>query len=139
MAASAALYLNTAAPVEQRVDDLLSRMTLEEKIGQMNQCVGVEHFRNNMGALTEEDLKTNTANAFYPGMMPDDLLTWTEEGKIGSFLHVLTLEEANRLQQHAMKSRLGIPLIFGIDAILWQCECAGQYSIPYEYRSGMHV
>ncbi|MDE5903299.1 MAG: glycoside hydrolase family 3 C-terminal domain-containing protein [Muribaculaceae bacterium] len=117
MAASAALYLNTAAPVEQRVDDLLSRMTLEEKIGQMNQCVGVEHFRNNMGALTEEDLKTNTANAFYPGMMPDDLLTWTEEGKIGSFLHVLTLEEANRLQQHAMKSRLGIPLIFGIDAI----------------------
>lgn len=117
MAVTTALYLNASAPVEQRVEDLLSRMTLEEKVGQMNQCVGVEHFRANMGSLTEEDLRTNTANAFYPGLVPDDLLTLTEEGKIGSFLHVLTIEEANRLQRHAMKSRLGIPLIMGIDAI----------------------
>lgn len=111
------LYQNPQAPVEDRVEDLLSRMTLEEKVGQMNQCVGVEHFRANMGTLTEDDLRTNTANAFYPGMVPEDLETLTRDGLIGSFLHVLTIEEANHLQSLAMQSRLGIPLIFGIDAI----------------------
>lgn len=111
------LYQNPQAPVEDRVEDLLSRMTLEEKVGQMNQCVGVEHFRANMATLTEDDLRTNTANAFYPGMVPEDLETLTRDGLIGSFLHVLTIEEANHLQSLAMQSRLGIPLIFGIDAI----------------------
>lgn len=117
IAATSALYLNPQVPVSERVDDLLSRMTLEEKVGQMNQCVGVEHFRRNMSELSEEDLLTNTANAFYPGYRPEDLERLTREGKIGSFLHVLTIGEANALQREAMKSRLGIPLIFGIDAI----------------------
>ena len=35
------LYRDASAPVEKRVEDLLSRMTLEEKIGQMNQFVGI--------------------------------------------------------------------------------------------------
>ena len=40
--------------------------------------------------------------------MPEDLLKLTREGKIGSFLHVLTVEEANQLQREAMKSRLAM-------------------------------
>ena len=35
------LYKNPKASVAQRVDDLLARMTLEEKVGQMNQLVGI--------------------------------------------------------------------------------------------------
>lgn len=111
------LYRDPNAPVEQRVEDLLSRMTLEEKVGQMNQFVGIEHIRANSQTMTAEELKNNTANAFYPGFTEKDVEKWTEQGLVGSFLHVLTLEEANYLQSLAMKSRLQIPLLFGIDAI----------------------
>lgn len=111
------LYKDASAPVEKRVEDLLSRMTLEEKVGQMNQFVGLEHIRKNEASLSAEDLKNNTANAFYPGFTADSVAEWTRQGLVGSFLHVLTIEEANYLQSLAMQSRLGIPVIFGIDAI----------------------
>ena len=110
------IYKDPSAPIEQRIEDLLSRMTIEEKVGQMNQFVGVEHIKSN-DQMTAEELKTNTANAFYPGFDEKDIERWTEEGLVGSFLHVLTLKEANYLQRLAMKSRLQIPIIFGIDAI----------------------
>jgi beta-glucosidase len=92
-------------------------MTLEEKVGQMNQFVGVEHIRANEAALTEEDLRNNTAQAFYPNTTVEDVEDLTRRGLVGSFLHVLTLKEANYLQSLAMQSRLQIPIIFGIDAI----------------------
>ena len=57
-------YLDPSQPVERRVEDLLSRMTLEEKVGQMNQFVGLEHIRANSAVLTEVALKKNTAQAF---------------------------------------------------------------------------
>ena len=113
----APLYKDASAPVEKRVEDLLSRMTLEEKVGQMNQFVGLEHIRKNEASLSEEDLRNNTANAFYPGFSADSVADWTRKGLVGSFLHVLTIEEANYLQSLAMQSRLAIPVIFGIDAI----------------------
>ena len=113
----APLYKDASVPVEKRVEDLLSRMTLEEKVGQMNQFVGLEHIRKNEASLSEEDLRNNTANAFYPGFSADSVADWTRKGLVGSFLHVLTIEEANYLQSLAMQSRLEIPVIFGIDAI----------------------
>jgi beta-glucosidase len=111
------MYKDPSAPVKDRVEDLLSRMTLEEKVGQMNQFVGIEHIKANSAVMTADELKNNTANAFYPEVTDKDVERWTELGLIGSFLHVLTIEEANHLQSLAMKSRLQIPIIFGIDAI----------------------
>ncbi len=111
------LYKDPSAPVKDRVEDLIGRMTLEEKVGQMDQFVGLEHIKAAQASMTVDQLKNNTANAFYPGTTTDDIIKWTEEGRIGSFLHVLTLKEANYLQSLAMKSRLQIPIIFGIDAI----------------------
>ena len=91
------LYKDPNATIEKRIDDLLSRMTLEEKVGQMNQFVGIEHIKSAVANLSEEELKTNTASAFYPGFTHKDVEEWTKNGLIGSFLHVLTLKEANYL------------------------------------------
>lgn len=110
-------YLDARQPVEKRVDDLLRRMTLEEKVAQMNQFVGLEHMRSAEKDLTEEQLKTNTARGFYPGLTSKDIAAMTEKGLVGSFLHVVTAEETNVLQALALKSRLKIPLLIGIDAI----------------------
>ena len=124
------LYKNAKTPIEQRVNDLLSRMTLEEKVGQMNQFVGLEHIRENSKTMTAADLATNTATAFYPGITDKDVAKWTEQGLISSFLHVLTLEEANALQHLNMKSRLQIPLIIGIDAIHGNAKCQNNTVYP---------
>ncbi len=123
-------YKDATLPVEERVEDLLSRMTLDEKIGQMNQYVGVEHLKANMGSLSEDDLFNNTAQAIYPGFTPDSLERWTREGIVGSFLHVITLKEANYLQSLAMQSRLQIPVIFGIDAIHGNANCPDNTVYP---------
>jgi len=87
-----AVYQDEKAPVEERVSDLLGRMTVEEKVGQMMQL---------------------PANR--PGMI--DLL---ESQHIGSYLHC-TGDLIGELQGRAEKTRLGIPLIFGIDAIHGHC------------------
>lgn len=124
------IYKNPKASVEQRVNDLLSRMTLEEKVGQMNQLVGIEHFKQNSVSMTAEELATNTASAFYPGVTVKDMEDWTRRGLVSSFLHVLTMEEANYLQKLSMQSRLQIPLLIGIDAIHGNAKCKGNTVYP---------
>lgn len=124
------IYKNPKASIEQRVNDLLSRMTLEEKVGQMNQLVGIEHFKQNSTSMTAEELATNTASAFYPGVTVKDMEDWTRRGLVSSFLHVLTMEEANYLQKLSMQSRLQIPLLIGIDAIHGNAKCKGNTVYP---------
>lgn len=111
------IYKDANYPVEMRVDDLMERMTLEEKVGQMCQYVGIEHMQEAEASLTKEEMEKSDAQGFYPDLHSTDVERMTEEGTIGSFLHVVNVEEANRLQAIAAKSRLGIPLIIGIDAI----------------------
>lgn len=92
-----ALYKNAKAPIEKRVDDLLSRMTLEEKVMQLNQyTLGRNNNVNNVG----EEVKKVPA-------------------EIGSLIYFEANPELrNNMQKKAMEeSRLGIPIIFGYDAI----------------------
>ena len=110
-------YLDPDASVAHRVEDLLSKMTLEEKVGQMSQYVGLFHLKKSAALNTPIDLMADDANAFYPGLSGKDLYDLIKAGKIGSFLHVLSAKEANELQKAAQQTRLKIPLLIGIDAI----------------------
>lgn len=91
------LYKDAKAPIEERIEDLLSRMTLKEKVMQLNQyTLGRNNIENNKG----EEVKDIPA-------------------EIGSLIYFPTDPELrNCMQRHAMKdSRLGIPILFGYDAI----------------------
>lgn len=110
-------YLDASASINDRVDDLMSRMTLEDKIYQMCQYVGLEHMKHAEAKISPEELEKNDALGFYPGVRSDSVGRLAAAGKIGSFLHVVTPEEANHLQKLAQKSPLKIPLLIGIDAI----------------------
>ena len=93
---------NPNDPTEKRVKDLLAKMTLEEKVGQMNQLSN-PYQQTGTGVMTAREEKF------------DEMIA---NGEIGSFLNVLGVNETMRLQKIAVeKSRLGIPLIFGYDVI----------------------
>nr|WP_224485278.1 beta-glucosidase BglX [Robertkochia sp. 3YJGBD-33] len=87
---------------DQKVDSLLSLMTLEEKIGQMNQYNG---FWNVTGPAPQDG---DAADKY------EDL----KQGRVGSMLNVRGVEEVRKVQKIAVEeSRLGIPLIIGFDVI----------------------
>jgi len=84
------------AEAHQKAKALLKQMTIEEKVGQMNQSSGVV-----MPMLANEK--------------PDNLIV---EGKVGSILWLIDVKEINRLQHLAVdKSRLHIPILFAFDVI----------------------
>lgn len=110
-------YQNPKLPINERVKDLMSRMTLDEKIAQMCQYVGLEHIKENEAKLTAEQIKKMDDRGFYPGKTVQDIENLVKEGKVGSMLHIVTAEEANYVQKLAQQSRLKIPVLIGIDAI----------------------
>ncbi len=82
--------IEDAISVDQRVQGLVDKMTLAEKVGQMSQVNGGGH----------------------------DLHQAIREGRVGSVLNEVNVEEVNELQRIAMlESRLGIPLLIGRDVI----------------------
>ena len=95
----------------------MARMTTEEKVAQMCQYVGIAHMIGAKQALTAQELEKSDASGFYPGYTVEDIREMTRKGLIGSFLHVVTAEEANYLQKLAQQSRLKIPLFIAIDAL----------------------
>ena len=123
-------YLNPKLDTETRLDLLMAQMSLEDKVYQMNQFVGIEHMKKAEKDLTEADLANNDTQGFYKGVFSKDVEAMTKAGKIGSFLHVLTPEEANYLQELAAQSPLKIPLLIGIDAIHGNALVSGTTVYP---------
>ena len=58
------LYLDPSQPIRTRVENLMSLMTLKEKIAQMCQYVGLEHMRDAEKNITEEELLNGHARGF---------------------------------------------------------------------------
>ncbi len=107
------------------IKDLVSKMTLEEKAGQLNQLAPSslggftidEQEQQKLlkaGRITKEDIERakNAAESF------KEQERWVREGKIGSFLGLYDRKDIDHLQHIAVEqSRLKIPLIFGFDVI----------------------
>ena len=79
------------------IDQLMAKMTVEEKLGQMNLLPGT--------SATTGELKDSP------------LLTLIEQGKLGTVLNQKGVEGIRQLQDAARRSRLGIPVLVGMDVI----------------------
>ena len=110
-------YLNKALSPDVRVEDLMERMTIKEKVGQMCQFVGFNYLARTNKGMTAEEILNSDSVALYDGYLTSDIADMLIAGEIGSFLHVLDPKEANQIQELASRSRLQIPILVGIDAI----------------------
>jgi beta-glucosidase len=113
-------YQNPNLPVSQRVTDLMSRMTLDEKIGQMTQAERAEVdkdtsriTRDNLGSLLSGGGSTPT---------PNTPTAWADM--------------VDRYQQAALNTRLHIPLIYGIDTVHGDGNMYGATVFPHNIGLG---
>jgi len=111
-------YLDPSLDVETRVEDLLSRMTLEEKIGQMTLV--------EKGSITEQSVTTWLVGGILSGgggyPTPNTPEAWAEM--------------VDGFQQAALETRLSIPLIYGVDAIHGHNNVAGATIFPHNVGLG---
>jgi beta-glucosidase len=107
-------YLDPTLSAAERADDLLGRLTLAEKAGQLTQ-----YFYFGTGELPDEaTLAALPEEARQAAQQPAMVEAALEAGATGSLLFVKDAALANKLQRKALAgSRLGIPVIFGFDVI----------------------
>jgi beta-glucosidase len=102
MSAQKIPHLDQTKPIEERIDLLMKQMTLEEKVGQMNQY-------NGFWEVTGPAPKGGDAEKKYEHL---------RKGWVGSMLTVRGVKEVKAVQKIAVEeTRLGIPLIIGFDVI----------------------
>ena len=95
-------HLDKTKPTEERIDLLMKQMTLEEKVGQMNQY-------NGFWEVTGPAPKGGNAELKYKHL---------RDGWVGSMLSVRGVKQVRAVQKIAVEeTRLGIPLIIGFDVI----------------------
>jgi beta-glucosidase len=112
------VYLDPAASVEDRVEDLLSRMTLEEKVGQMAQV--------SMECIVDQDIRDRFLGSMLSGggqaPRPNNPASWAEM--------------VDGFQEYALQTRLGIPLIYGVDAVHGHNNVYGAVIFPHNVGLG---
>lgn len=113
------IYKNPNEPIEVRIKDLLSRMTLQEKAGQMTQ---IERGVANPSAI--KDLSIGS------------ILSAGGSGPFDKALSADWADMVDGFQKAALESRLGIPLIYGIDAVHGNNSVYGATIFPHNVSLG---
>ena len=103
-----------------QAEELLSKMTLEEKIGQMIQ-VDQEHLKD-----------PNDIEKYYLGSL---LSGGSSDPKAGNSLQAWT-DMYDGYQKHALKTRLGIPILYGVDAVHGHNNVLGAVIFPHNVGLG---
>ena len=96
-------YKDPSKPVETRVEDLLKRMTLEEKLGQMTQ-------------IERENATADVMQKYFIG----SVLSGGGSGPGGANSNATAkqwFDMVSEIQKASLGTRLGIPMIYGIDAV----------------------
>ena len=113
------VYLDTTATIEERVEDLLSRMTLDEKIGQIIQGERrSDNILDNIATYHLGSVLSGGGSTPYPNT-PEN---W--------------MDMYDSLQGRAMSTRLGIPIIYGIDAVHGHNNAYGAVIFPHNIGLG---
>jgi beta-glucosidase len=111
-------YRNRALSPERRAEDLLSRMTLEEKIGQMTQADSGSLRPSDVAALNLGSVLSG-GSSDAPDISPRGWRTFVEA-----------------FQKEALGTRLGIPILYGIDAVHGHNNVRGAVIFPHNIGLG---
>lgn len=116
------IYLNTNRSIEDRVSDLVKRMTLDEKVGQM-----VQAERNH---ITPDEVKDYHVGSILSGggSFPN--------GKQADNTPEKWSLMVDRFQSAALKTRLSIPIIYGVDAVHGHNNVVGATIFPHNIGLG---
>ena len=112
-------YLDANLPIEQRVEDLLSRMTLEEKVGQLVCLMGWDSYKINGKKVSVSDKFRNEVDSLHVGMYWAVFRAdpWTQKTIDNGLNPALAAEAANAMQRYAIEhTRLGIPIFLAEEA-----------------------
>ncbi|KAF8394941.1 hypothetical protein HHK36_018880 [Tetracentron sinense] len=113
------IYRNPNEPVEARVRDLLSQMTLREKAGQMTQIERLVANPSTIGSLTIGSILSGGGSAPFDRASPAD---WADM--------------VDTFQKSALASRLGIPILYGVDAVHGHNNVYGATIFPHNIGLG---
>ncbi|UJF31894.1 glycoside hydrolase family 3 N-terminal domain-containing protein [Paenibacillus hexagrammi] len=115
-------YWDSSKPVEQRVEDLLSKMTIDEKVGQMVQA--------ERASVTPEDVQNYYLGSVLSGggSFPNGKQTDSTRDKWADLV--------DSYQTGALSTRLGIPILYGVDAIHGNSNLLGATLFPHNIGLG---
>ncbi len=117
-AATAQIYKDPSQPVSARVNDLLSRMSLDEKLGQMTQA---ERNAVSTGQITQFRLGSLLSGGG-SAPSPNNATSWANM--------------YDNFQNAALATPLGIPLIYGVDAVHGHNNVVGATIFPHNIGLG---
>ncbi|CAI0386876.1 unnamed protein product [Linum tenue] len=117
VSAATAAYKDPSKPIRVRINDLMERMSLSEKIGQMTQ---IDRSRATTDVMSNYCIgSVLSVSDSVPGQKPGD----RTPHNFSSRKWIMTI---NKLQEAALATRLGIPMLYAIDAV---------HGHNYAYRS----